>query len=62
MLVELTVMFIIGFSKQIVNIKITILARLHLFCISYHCLSVSVLKYLRCVNDYFSSFVASYLC
>ena len=51
-----------AFSNNKVTIKITISARLHLFCFSCHCLSVSVLKYLRCVNEYFAGFVASYLC
>ena len=41
------------------RIEITISARLHLFCFSYHCLLV---RYLRCVNEYFAGFVASYLC
>ena len=58
-------MFAIGFLKTnylASRIKITISARLHLLCFSCPCLSVSVLKYLRCVNEYFAGFVASYLC
>ena len=49
------------------NKLLTSKSRFRLACIcfvslSYHCLSVSVLKYLRCVNEYFAGFVASYLC
>ena len=63
-------MFSIGFHENKLFSTVSFTDQNHNFGLACICfvslvptsVSVSVLKYLRCVNEYFAGFVASYLC